>query len=141
MEWIIKEGFENMDFARVTDMLARSYWVKGIGREEVERAASNSSLVIGIFTPEGRQVAFLRAVSDKTRFAYIMDVYVDEDYRRQGIGKRMIEHMLAHPEYATIYQWMLVTRDAHEVYADCGFRTLTRPLDWMELRRPRDSAR
>lgn len=136
---VIREGMNAMDFERVHAWLAATYWTPGISRERVERGAGNSALVLGAFTPDGTQTGFARVVSDKSRFAYLCDVVVDEAHRRRGIARAMIAHALAHPGFATVTTWMLATRDAHAVYAPLGFRPVSdpvsRPADWMVLRR------
>lgn len=137
--YTFREGFECIDFGRVRAWLAATYWTPGIPRERVERAARNSALVLGAFTPEGVQVGFMRVVSDKSRFAYLCDVIVDESHRKRGIARAMVEYALGHPEFATVATWTLATRDAHGVYAPLGFLPVTepvsRPADWMILRR------
>jgi GNAT superfamily N-acetyltransferase len=132
----IREGFDNMDFDKVAEMLAKSYWCEGIGKDEVVKSASNSALVIGAFVG-GEQVGYARAVSDKTRFAYIMDVYVDEPHRGKLIGQNLVNYLLEHESMQEVYQWMLSTRDAHSLYANCGFRALAEPQRLMGLFRSR----
>ncbi len=132
-----RSGFSAMDWDRVTEMLSQAFWCIGTEKDEVMRGAENSALVIGAFDASGRQIGYARAISDKVRFAYIVDVYVDEAYRRQGIGQAMIRCMLNHPSMADVYQWLLITKDAHEVYRKVGFSVVSRPLDWMEIRKPR----
>lgn len=125
-----------MDFSRVTEMLSMSFWSPGIGIDEVTKGALNSALVIGAYDND-EQVAYARVISDKTRFAYILDVYVDERFRRKGIGQAMVNYILKHDDLKDVYQWMLITKDAHGVYGKCGFRELSRPEDWMEIRKAR----
>lgn len=136
----ICEGMDAMDFDRVQAWLAASYWTPGIGREQVERAALNSALVIGAFSPAGNQIGYARLVSDKTRFAYLCDVVVDEAHRGQGIGRMLVKFAVEHPEFATVTTWTLATRDAHGVYAALGFRPVSdptsRPEIWMMMFRP-----
>ena len=130
---IIKDGFTEMDFDRVCDMLKESFWSPGISRAEVVRGADNSALVVGAFL-DGQQIGFARVISDKTRFAYILDVYVTEGHRRKGVGRSMLRHILAHEELKDVYQWLLITKDAHGVYGPLGFEPVSRPLDWLEIR-------
>jgi len=134
---IYKDGYEAMDFERATEMLSKAHWCLGIGIDEMRKGAENSALVVGAFNEEGRQIGYARAISDKVRFAYIADVYVDEAYRKQGIGQGMMRYILAHPSLSDVYNWLLITRDAHEVYRKVGFSVVSRPLDWMEIRKPR----
>lgn len=130
----IKTGFGQMDFDRITAMLGNAFWSTGIKKPEVIKGAQNSALLVGVFNEENVQIAYSRVISDKTRFAYILDVYVDENYRKQGIGQAMVRHILSHPELKDIYQWALITKDAHGVYEKVGFYPLTKPNSWMQLR-------
>jgi len=132
LEFTILNGCDNMDFGRVTEMLAKSYWCPGIKLWEVRQSAQNSALVVGAFTG-GMQVGYSRAISDRTRFAYISDVYVDENYRNNGIAQAMIDHILAHGNLKNVYQWLLITKDAHKMYQRLGFSNTARPGDWMEI--------
>jgi GNAT superfamily N-acetyltransferase len=129
----IRFGFDRMDFETVTSLLARSFWSKGIKIAEVKKGAINSALVTGVFYDQ-TQIGYARVISDKTRFAYILDVYVHEDYRKKGVGQLMINKILRHDELKDVYQWLLITKDAHGVYRKCGFKTLTRSEDWMEIK-------
>ncbi len=86
---------------------------------------------------DGRQVGFCRVISDKTRFAYLLDVIVAEDCRTQGIGQAMIRFAVTHPELRDVYQWLLKTSDAHGVYGKCGFAPLEDPEHYMGRMQPR----
>lgn len=130
----IREGYDNMDFKKVTEMLSKSYWAQGIEQDEVMKSAENSALVIGAFM-NGKQIGYARVVSDKTRFAYIMDVYIDEPFRGVRIGQQLVTYLLEHESMKDVYQWMLSTRDSHSLYANCGFRPLAEPQRLMALRR------
>ena len=129
----IDAAISRVDWVRVHGWLTTSYWTPGISRERVERAARNSALVVGAYTPEG-QVGFLRVVSDRTRFAYLADVWVDEAHRGHGLARAMVRFALQHPEFNSVSCWMLATADAHGVYRELGFGPLAQPERWMEFR-------
>lgn len=133
---ILREGFDAMDFDRVTGMLAQMPWSPGISRAEVEKGARNSTLLIGAFDGE-RQIGYARALSDKTRFCYLMDVCVDPDSRKKGVGRRMVERILHHPELSDVYQWMLFTSSAQDFYRLLGFKETQKAHNLMEIRRDR----
>jgi GNAT superfamily N-acetyltransferase len=126
-----------MDFEKVTLMLAAVWWCPGIKKAEVVQGARYSALVVGAFDQQNEQIGYARVISDRTRMAYIMDVVVDDRFRRQGIGQAMINHILSHPDLKDVYQWLLQTRDAHEVYKKSGFKSLAHPDMWMEIKNPR----
>ena len=132
-ELVVKDGAAEMDFERVRGMLAESYWSPGISRAEVVQGAENSALVVGAFL-DGLQIAYARVISDTTRFAYILDVYVAEEHRRKGVCRTMMRHILTHRALKDVYQWLLITKDAHAVYRALGFAPVSRQTDWMEIR-------
>lgn len=136
MEYQLKDGFENMNFYMVPDMLKDVFWSIGIKEDEVVKASANSALLVGVFDSE-RQIAFARVISDKTRFAYIADVVVHKDYRNKGIARSMIEYILNHHELKDVYQWLLKTRDAHGLYEKSGFKLISDPGSWMGIMKER----
>lgn len=130
--YVIEEGLHAVDWLRIHSWLTGSYWSPGVTREQVERAARHSALVLSVFCDQG-QVGFLRVISDKTRFAYICDVWVDAAHRRRGLARSMVRYAMAHPEFSTV-SWLLATADAHGVYAPLGFSPLKEPQRFMGCR-------
>ena len=111
-----------LDLDAIHAYLARSYWAAGITRERVARALERS-LCFGLFDG-ARQIGFARVVTDAATFAYLADVYVLEEYRGQGLGKRLVDAVRAHPDLADLRRFLLWTRDAHGLYEQFGFRRL-----------------
>jgi GNAT superfamily N-acetyltransferase len=118
-------------------MLAKTYWSTGISREEVLHGIRHSALVVGAYADDGRQVGFCRVISDKTRFAYLLDVIVADDCRHQGIGQAMVRYAISHPELKHVYQWLLKASDAHGMYEKCGFLPCDDPSKWMGIMKGR----
>lgn len=129
--------FDRIDFDAVTRWLGEMFWSPGITREEVVFGARHSALVVGGFDEAGGQVSFLRVVSDRVRFAYLVDVIVAPELRRRGIGRRMVQFAMEAKELSWVYQWLLRSRDARGVYARLGFAPLADPERWMVLQKPR----
>ena len=112
--------------------LSRSYWSPGIPRDIVARAIAHS-MCFGLYQGES-QVGFARVVTDKASFAYLADVYVLEAHRGQGLSKRLVGAILAHPDLQGLRRFLLATADAHGLYAQFGFHALARAQNMMELR-------
>ena len=120
-----------MDAGAIREMLSRAYWwSSGIDRETVERAI-RYSLCFGLFDGE-RQIGYLRYATDHTRFAYLMDVYVLEEYRGQGLGTWLVGSSLEHPDIARCRRLLLTTHNAQGFYRQFGFGELPHPEHWME---------
>jgi|GEM_PF-45470 len=134
----LSDDRRRIDLQRVTGWLQGAYWSSGITRADVERAALHSSLVLGAYDSGDNQVGYLRVVSDCTRFAYMMDVYVADERRRRGLGRAMVRFALSHPRHRTVARWLLGTRDAHGVYSHEGFTPLSKPHRLMQRIGPGD---
>lgn len=125
-----------LDIDAMHAYLARSYWSPGIPRDTVERAARNS-LCFGVYQRAGgRQVGLARVVTDHATFAYLCDVYVLEEHRGHGLGKRLMEAVMAHPALSSARRAMLGTRDAHGLYARHGFAAPPADGVLMQILRP-----
>lgn len=136
-EYEIDDSFDRIDFDIVQRWLSGAYWSPGIEKGEVVKGAANSSMVVGCYF-KGAQAGYLRAVSDKTRFGYLLDVFVDEKHRGKGIARGMIRFVLEHPDLKGVYQWLLATKDAHGVYSKLGFAPLADPEKWMMIKKERE---
>ena len=110
--------------------LTRSYWSPGIPRETVARAIAHS-LCIGAYQGAD-QVGFARVITDRAAFAWLADVFVLEEHQGRGIAKAMLTALHAHPELQGLRRWMLVTLDAHSLYADLGWEPIGEPARFME---------
>ena len=121
---------ERLDLAVIHAFLSGSYWAKGIPRELVARSIQNS-LCFGVYS-DGQQVGFARVISDFATYAYVADVFVLAPFRGQGLGKWIMESILAHPRLEQLRRWNLVTKDAHGLYEQFGFRAPKRPENYME---------
>ena len=139
LEWS-RDGFTistdpaRLDLDAIHAFLASSYWARGIPRDVMERSIANA-IPFGIY--EGpRLVGFARVVTDRATIAYVGDVFVLEPWRGRGLSRWLMECVLAHPELQGFRRWLLATRDAHGLYARCGFTPLAAPDRWMERHTP-----
>jgi len=135
LEYVLDDDVSRIDWARVHGWLTMSYWSPGISAARVERAGRNSTRVVGAFQ-DGVQVGYLRVLSDRTRIAYLADVWVEESHRGRGLAKAMVAFVMDDPDYSTV-MWLLATKDAHEVYRALGFDAVPEPARWMSAP-PRD---
>jgi len=108
-----------------------SYWAKHIPRDLVERSIENS-ICFGVFEGD-RQIGFARAVTDSATFAYVGDVFVLPSHRGRGVSKQLMQAIRDHPELQRLRRWHLLTRDAHALYEQFGFRKLENPERHMEI--------
>jgi N-acetylglutamate synthase-like GNAT family acetyltransferase len=139
MDYIISTDPNWVDVDVVWRFLSEeSYWARGVPREMVQRSLSHS-IPFGVYEvgpPSVRkQVGFARVVSDRATFAYLADVFILTEHRNQGLSKRLLEAVLAHPELQGLRRWLLFTADAHSLYEQFGFALAAYPERIMEIRR------
>jgi GNAT superfamily N-acetyltransferase len=134
-QFLISTDPSRLDLDVIHGFLTNCYWAKGIPREVVARSIEHS-LCFGIYDSKDGQVGFARVVSDLATVAYLGDVFVLESHRGRGLGKWMMERIMKHPALQNLRRWILVTRDAHSLYAQYGFTSLSAPERYMELHRP-----
>jgi len=109
----------------------QSYWAKDIPLDIVQRSIDNS-LCFGIYKDK-QQVGFARWVTDKATFGYLADVYVDEQYRGQGLSKKLLSFMMFHKDLQGLRRYVLATLDAHGLYAQFGFKAIEHPERMMAI--------
>ncbi|RZL44415.1 MAG: N-acetyltransferase [Pedobacter sp.] len=134
-------GFIFSDDRNLVDVTAvhqylstQSYWAKGIPLALVQKSIKNS-LCFGVYK-DGKQAGFARWVTDKATFAYLCDVYIEEEFRGLGLSKKLMSLMMFHPDLQGLRTYSLATLDAHGLYAQFGFKPLSAPEKLMEIRFP-----
>ncbi|WHY71199.1 GNAT family N-acetyltransferase [Fictibacillus enclensis] len=115
-----------------------SYWSKGISMEDVINSINNSVLCFGMYyidpiNKEKKQVGFARVISDLVTFAYLTDVFILKDFRKQGLGKWLIKIIIDYEELK-IRRIMLCTDDGHTLYSKYGFASLDKPNLFMQIK-------
>lgn len=131
-EYLLSTDRQRLDMDRVHHFLANeSYWAKNIARGNIARSIEGS-IAVGLYHGD-LQIGFARVVTDCTRFAYLMDVFVDRQHRGQGLGVWLAAMIRQHPDLTTVARWLLTTVDAHQVYERAGWKPVQRPDYLMEV--------
>jgi GNAT superfamily N-acetyltransferase len=132
-EFLISNDRSLLQFDRIHRFLSQdAYWSKDIPRAVVEKAAQNS-ICFGVYH-HGLQVAYGRIVSDYATFAWLSDIYVENEFRGQGVSKQLVEFMMAEPAMQNLRRVCLATKDAHSLYTRFGFEITKTPTFWMEIK-------
>lgn len=121
MKFTISTDKSRLDLPAIHDYLSnRSYWAKGRSLEEV-RTIVEHSLCFGMYNDQGALMGFARVLTDRVAFAYLMDVFILEEFRNLGLGKDLVRHILDFPDLKGVRRFMLMTKDAHGLYEQFGF--------------------
>jgi GNAT superfamily N-acetyltransferase len=99
---------------------AGAFWAQGRRIGDIERMVELSNPVVSARS-ESRLVGFARATGDAVYRAVIWDVVVDPAHQGQGIGRQLVETLIAHPLLNTVERVYLMTTFQQGFYEQLGF--------------------
>lgn len=122
---IIQDGYiftnnnTRIKLDEVCNLLKQSHWAKNRPIEIIVKTIE-TSLCFSIYHND-IQVGFARVISDYAVYSLILDVIIDEKYRGNGLGKKLIEFINNHPSIKNTSK-VLWTKNAEKLYLRCGFK-------------------
>jgi N-acetylglutamate synthase-like GNAT family acetyltransferase len=129
-EYFINDDKSRLDLNLVHQQITNSYWAKGRTFEEVKRSIDNS-ICYGVYIANKR-VGFARVLSDLTTIAYIMDLFIIEEQKGNGLSKMFLKKILNEARFSSVKKWMLATKDAHSLYEKFGFGKVKNSKKYLE---------
>lgn len=134
-DFIITTDKTKMDVVAIHDFLSKhSGWSDNIPIDRVKTSIDNS-LNFGLFHKD-KQIGFARVISDFSTIAYLGDIYVLDDFRGQGLSKRLMDAVMGHPNLQGLRRWILLTATADWLYEKYGFVKIPNPEIYMERYNP-----
>jgi GNAT superfamily N-acetyltransferase len=130
-EYLISTDPARLDIEVIYNYLHHTaYWSQGRPRDVIEKSIAHSEN-FGVYHGDAL-VGYARVITDYATFAYLCDVFILPHAQGRGLGKWLMETILAHPELQGLRYWYLRTRDAHGLYKQFGFTELRDPTRSME---------
>jgi GNAT superfamily N-acetyltransferase len=129
--YLISTDKAKLDLSVIHHYLSQdSYWAQGRSMEIVQKSIDHS-LCYGLYA-DNQQIGFARVVSDYATFAWLADVFILESHRGLGLSKWLVECVVNHPDLHKLRNFLLATKDAHELYRRYGgFEMLEEKGKWM----------
>jgi GNAT superfamily N-acetyltransferase len=117
----------------LTEMYQHEWWSKGRTREDVARMLDGTAVVIALVDAETDRLAgFCRLLSDGMYRALLLDVIVAEPYRNQGLGRKLVEAVVGHPELKQVpVIWLCCEPNMTPFYEKWGFEFVDPEIKWM----------
>ena len=102
------ERLSNKQLAELHALYKREWWSQGRNLEDVRRMVAGTGVVLAFEDPEtGELAAFCRVLTDGIYRAHLFDVIVKESYRGQGLGRALIDAVVAHPVLSRVEKIIL----------------------------------
>jgi len=131
----------NADLARVVEIEASSYgfpWSEGIFRDCLRVGYECRVIVL-----DGMIVGY-GILSALVREAHILNLCLDNRYRRMGLGRRLLDHLLALAVQKNVHEVFLEVRPSNQaalsLYGDSGFEQVGRRHNYYRARDGREDA-
>lgn len=84
------------------------WWTAGRDREEIDTVLEGSDVVVGYVDERTDELlAFARVLTDGIYKALVLDVIVSEDERGSGLGRRLMDAVISHPELSDVTDFEL----------------------------------
>ena len=99
-----------------------AFWAIDRRLEDLETAIDYSDPVVTVWN-EPQLIGFARAISDGIYRATIWDVIVHPDYQGAGLGRKLVETVLAHPRINRVERVYLMTTNQENFYRRIGFQS------------------
>jgi ribosomal protein S18 acetylase RimI-like enzyme len=99
---------------------AAAFWAKDRTVEDLGIAIAHSKPVISVWDYQ-HLIGFARATSDGIYRATIWDVVVHPNHRGSGLGRQLVQTVLAHPHMNRVERVYLMTTHQQRFYERIGF--------------------
>jgi ribosomal protein S18 acetylase RimI-like enzyme len=97
-----------------------TFWAQRRSLGQLRRMLAGSAAVASLWRGK-RLVGFARASSDGVFRAVLWDVVIPEDLQGQGLGRQLVEALLASPALAGVERVYLMTTNSAGFYQQLGF--------------------
>jgi len=111
----------NIDLQALQDLFqATAFWAQDRSLEDWTIALTHSRPIVTAWDGE-HLIGFARATSDGIYRATIWDVVVHPDYQGAGLGRRLVQTVLAQPHISRVERVYLMTTHHQRFYERIGF--------------------
>lgn len=105
------EAIESLTGAQIEELCAMyqlEWWSQGRQKPDVLRMLNHSDIIVAFCEPESQKlIAFARILTDYVYRALILDVIVENSYRRRGMGRILMDAIVNHPRLESVEKLIL----------------------------------
>lgn len=98
-----------------------AFWAQNRSIGDLSTAIANSQPVITVWD-RTKMIGTSRATSDGIYRATIWDVVIHPEYRGIGLGSKLVETVLSHPQIRKVERVYLMTTHQQRFYEQIGFK-------------------
>ena len=132
-EWKEIATLNKPQIVELCQMYQQEWWSQGRNPEDVVKMLAHSDLIVALCDLQTDQlVAFSRIVTDFVYRGFILDVIVMQAYRGQGLGRKLLETIINHPQLIEVETLILFCQpNMVEFYQRWGFHEVKKDIRLM----------
>jgi predicted GNAT family N-acyltransferase len=121
----VRATLDESHIDQLLQLFVGEWWTAGRRPDDIRRMLAASAVVVCVVDEDRDDlVGFARAISDETYLAVVLDVIVAPVTRGQGVGRLLVDTLLAHPKIAEVNSVELVCQPTLvSFYERWGFTT------------------
>ena len=118
---------------QLTELYQQQWWSQGRTLDDVRQMLSGTQLVIALVDSNtSTLVGFCRVLSDGIYRAMLLDVMVDSRYQGQGLGRRLVDTLMEHPQLKDVEViWLCCDPKMIPFYEKWGYDLIVDERAWM----------
>lgn len=110
--------------SELTVLYRNEFWSQNRTQQDVAKMLAASDIIIGLVNECDSLVGFVRVLTDFVYRAFIFDVIVKPTHRKQGLGKRLLDSVVEHPQLQAVeYLGLYCLPEMIPFYEQWGFTT------------------
>ncbi len=102
-----------------------AFWTQNRDYKNIRKLLAGSTVSITLWK-NAEIIGFGRATSDGIYRAVLWDIIVADKLQRQGLGRKVVEALLASPKIKKVEKVYLMTTNSSEFYRQLGFENCTK---------------
>ena len=110
--------------SELTELYKNEFWSQNRTQPDVAKMLAASDIVIGLVDECDRLIGFIRVLTDFVYRAFIFDVIVKPTHRNQGLGQKLLDSVVHHPQLRSVeYFGLYCLPEMVPFYERWGFTT------------------
>ncbi|MBU7587205.1 MAG: GNAT family N-acetyltransferase [Nostoc sp. TH1S01] len=98
MTYKFVDSLTEKQISELVELYKNEFWSKQRTYPDVEKMLNNSDIVLGLIDNNEQLIGFTRVLTDFVYRATIYDVIIKPAYRNQGLGAKLMDAIVHHPQ-------------------------------------------
>ncbi|BCL39738.1 GNAT family N-acetyltransferase [Nostoc sp. MS1] len=132
MNYTIVHQLTKNQILELVELYQHEFWSKGRTYPDVVKMINSSNIVIALIDKDEHLIGFTRVLTDFVYRATIYDVIIKSTHRDQGLGAKLLNAIIHHPQLITVEQLTLYCLpEMIPFYERWGFTSATDKFEFM----------